>query len=64
MTMLLMLMACVATWALIGTMLGDARSVLGAALRGEPDQAGGWMPSVLPPAAGRSAAASRAFTRA
>jgi hypothetical protein len=47
MTMLLMLMACLAAWALVGLMLGDARDVLRAALDGR-DQSGGWMPSTLP----------------
>ena len=58
-TMLLMLMACLATWALVGLMLGDARDVLRAALDGRA-QPGGWMPSSLPLAAARvSPAASR-----
>jgi hypothetical protein len=45
MTMLLMLLACTAAWALVGLMLGDARLVLIDALRGQPVQGGGWMPS-------------------
>lgn len=45
MTMLLMLLACVAAWALVGLMLGDARLALVDALRGQPVQGGGWMPS-------------------
>lgn len=44
MTMLLMLLACTAAWALVGLMLGDARLVLIDALRGQPVQGGGWMP--------------------
>ena len=45
MTMLLMMLACVAAWALVGLMLGDARLVLIDALRGQPVQGGGWMPA-------------------
>jgi hypothetical protein len=45
MTMLLMLLACVAAWALVGLMLSDARLALVDALRGQPVQGGGWMPS-------------------
>lgn len=53
MTMLLMLMACLAAWALVGLMLGDARDVLRAALDGRA-QGGGWMPSALPLATTRA----------
>ncbi len=58
MTMMLMLVACLATWALVALMLGDAGMVLRAALRGEARQ--GWMP--VPVA--RRAASSRALIRA
>lgn len=63
MMMLLMLLACVAIWALVALMLGDARVRLLDALCGV--QTGGWMPSASPvcATAGRPAA-SRAFTRA
>lgn len=55
MTMLLMLMACLAAWALVGLMLGDARDELRAALDGRA-QGGGWMPSALPLATTRVSA--------
>jgi hypothetical protein len=58
MTMLLMLLACLATWALVGLMLGDARDTLRAALDGRA-QGGGWMPSSLPLAAVRVSPAVR-----
>jgi hypothetical protein len=61
MTMLLMLMACMAAWALVALMLGDARLALIDALRGQPVQGGGWMPSSR---AIVRVAPSRAFTRA
>lgn len=64
MTMLLMLLACVAAWALVALMLGDARLMLIEALRGQPVQGGGWMPSVSPARAMVRLAPSRAFTRA
>jgi len=62
-TMLLML-ACLAAWALVALMLGDARDTLRAAIDGR-DQAGGWMPSSLPLAAVRAspAAASSRMVR-
>jgi len=62
MTMMLMLVACLAVWALVALMLGDAGMQLRAALRGESRQA--WMP--VPPAAwpARRAVSSRAFIRA
>ncbi|WP_165768700.1 hypothetical protein [Sandarakinorhabdus cyanobacteriorum] len=56
MTMLLIL-ACLAAWALVALMLGDAGVVLRAALRGDVRQA--WMP-----APARRAASSRALIRA
>jgi hypothetical protein len=64
MTMLLMLMACMAAWALVALMLGDARLVLIDALRGQPVQGGGWMPSGSSARAMVRLAPSRAFTRA
>lgn len=48
MTMMLMLLACTAAWALVAVMLGDARPALIHALRGQPVQRGGWMPSPVP----------------
>lgn len=48
MTMMLMLTACMAAWALVALMLGDARAMLLAALSGRPVQGGGWMPSAAP----------------
>ena len=63
MTMLLMLLACGSAWALVGLMLGDARLVLIDALRGQPVQGGGWMPSAVPVSAARPLP-SRAFNRA
>lgn len=57
MTMLLML-ACLAIWALVGLMLGDARLTLINALCGV--QTGGWMPS----GSVARLAPSRALTRA
>ena len=66
MTMMLMLLACLAAWSLVVLMLGDARHALIGAMRGLPVQGGGWMPS--PEAAARKSAsrpaASRAFSRA
>ena len=66
MTMMLMLLACMAAWALVALMLGDARLVLIDAMRGQPVQGGGWMPSSV--AVARKSvprpAASRAFSRA
>ena len=63
MTILLMLLACGATWSLVALMLGDARLVLIDALRGHPVQGGGWMPSPVRVSAARPAP-SRAFNRA
>jgi hypothetical protein len=61
--MMLMLLACVAIWALVALMLGDARVRLLDALCGV--QTGGWMPSASPVgAAARRPAPSRDFTRA
>lgn len=57
-TMLLMLLACVAAWMLVARMLGDAGPALADALCGV--QTGGWMPSAAP--AGR--VPSLPFTRA
>lgn len=57
MTVVLMLVACLAAWALVALMLGDAGIELRSALRGEVRQA--WLPA--PP---RRAASSRAFMRA
>jgi hypothetical protein len=54
MTMLMMLLACLATWALVALMLGDARDALRDALAGDA-QSGGWMPSALPMATVRTA---------
>ena len=58
-TMLLMLLACLATWALIGLMLGNARDALidalGGGAQGSGAQVGGWMPSALPMATVRTA---------
>ncbi len=54
MTMMLMLLACSAAWALVVVMLGDARPVLINALRGQPVQGGGWMPSAVPVARKRA----------
>ena len=54
MMMLLMLLACLATWALVALMLGDARDALRVALGGGA-QGGGWMPSSLPLATVRAA---------
>jgi hypothetical protein len=54
MTMLLMLLACLSAWALVGLMLGDARGQLLSALDGRA-QGGGWMPSALPLATVRAA---------
>ena len=62
-TMLLMLLACAAAWALVGLMLGDARLVLIDALRGQPVQGGGWMPSAVPVSVSRPVVV-RAFNRA
>ncbi|MEI6485136.1 MAG: hypothetical protein WCO11_02595 [Sphingomonadales bacterium] len=62
MTMMLMLLACTATWALMALMLGDAREGLLSALKGRPVQGGGWMPSPVRVSVGRDA--SRAFSRA
>lgn len=63
MTMLLMLLACAAAWALVGLMLGDARLILIDALRGQPVQGGGWMPSPARVSMARPLP-SRAFSRA
>ncbi len=57
MTMMLMLVACVATWLLVAVMLGGAGRGLQAALRGDARQP--WMPVPV-----RRASTSRAFTRA
>ena len=57
MMMLLVMLACTATWAMVGLMLGDARLRLIDALCGV--QTGGWMPSPL-----RRTVAPRAFSRA
>jgi hypothetical protein len=54
MTMLMTLLACLATWALVALMLGDARDALRDALAGDA-QSGGWMPSALPMATVRTA---------
>lgn len=67
MMMGLMLVACLASWALVALMLGDAGTVLRTALRGDARQ--GWMPGVpvsgVPVSgAARRAASSRAFIRA
>jgi hypothetical protein len=62
--MMLMLLACVAAWALVGLMLGDARLALADALRGHPVQGGGWMPSSALLARSAPARPPRAFTRA
>ncbi len=67
MTMMLMMLACLAIWALVGLMLGDARTVLHTALLGSGDQAGhnrggGWMPSPLT-LAQAAPAASRTLRR-
>lgn len=63
MMMLLMLLACVAIWALVALMLGDARVLLLDALCGV--QTGGWMPSASPVCGtGGRPATSRACTRA
>lgn len=58
MTMILMLVACLAAWALVAVMLGDAGLALRAALRGEADQA--WVPMPVE----RRASSSRALIRA
>lgn len=63
MTMMLMLLACAAAWALVALMLGQARFDLIDALRGQPVQGGGWMPSTARLPAAR-AMPSRAFNRA
>jgi hypothetical protein len=64
MMMLLMLLACAAAWTLVGLMLGDARLQLLDALRGQPVQGGGWMPSSALLAPSIDARPARAFTRA
>jgi hypothetical protein len=54
----------VAAWALVGLMLGDARLALVDALRGQPVQGGGWMPSSALLARSSIVRPVRALTRA
>lgn len=60
--MMLMLLACLAAWALVGLMLGDARQALRSAIDGEV-QTGGWVPSPLPMAPVRAAPPPSRVTR-